>query len=35
MLGLLDSLLQERKVLEKEGRDTRKVIAMLASICST
>ena len=34
-LGILDSLLRERGVLEKEGRDTKRVIAMLASICST
>ena len=34
-LGLLESLLRERGVLEKEGRDTKSVIAMLASLCST
>ena len=34
-LGLLESLLRERGMLEKEGRDTKRVIAMLASLCST
>ena len=34
-LGLLDSLLKERAELEKEGRDTKRVVAMLSSPCTT
>ena len=34
-LGLLESLLRERGMLEKEWKDTKRVIAMLASLCST
>ena len=34
-LGLLDSLLRERGVLEKEGKDTKRVVAMLSSLCTT
>jgi len=34
-LGLLDVLLQERGVLEKEGGDTKRVISMISSLCST
>ena len=34
-LGLLDILLQERGVLEKEGGDTKRVISMISSLCST
>ena len=34
-LGMLDSLLQKRSELEKEGKDTRRVVAMLGSLCAT
>ena len=34
-LGLLDSLVQLRVQKEKEGVDTRRVVAMLSSLCST
>ena len=34
-LGLLDLLLYERGVLEKEGGDTKRVISMISSLCST
>ena len=34
-LGLLDILLYERGVLEKEGSDTKRVISMISSLCST
>ena len=34
-LGLLDSLLRERAVLEKEGRDLKRVVAMISSLCTT
>ena len=34
-LGLLDLLLTERGVLEKEGADTKRVISMISSLCST
>ena len=34
-LGLLDSLLMERTELENQGLDTRRVVAMLSSLCST
>ena len=34
-LGLLDSLLKERGKLEKEGKETKRVVAMLSSLCST
>ena len=34
-LGLLDILLLERRVLEKEGSDTKRVISMISSLCST
>ena len=34
-LGLLDFLLQLRLQQEKEGVDTRRVVAMLSSLCST
>ena len=33
--GLLDILLRERAGLEKEGQDTRRVNALLASLCYT
>ena len=34
-LGLLDSLLRERAELEGENKDTRRVVAMISSLCST
>ena len=34
-LGLLDTLLQERCSIEKEGGDTKRVIAMISSLCTT
>ena len=34
-LGLLDILLRQRGDLEKEGVDTRTVVAMLSSLCTT
>ena len=34
-LGLLDTLLQERCSIEKEGGDTKRVTAMISSLCST
>ena len=34
-LGLLDILLYERGVLEKEGGNTERVISMISSLCST
>ena len=34
-LGLLDTLLQERCSIEKEGGNTKRVIAMISSLCST
>ena len=34
-LGLLDGLLKERTELESQGVDTRRVVAMLSSLCST
>ena len=34
-LGFLDSLLRERAELEKEGKDTKRVVAMLSSLCTT
>ena len=34
-LGLLDSLICRRAALEKEEKDTKTVVAMLSSLCST
>ena len=35
-LGLLDTLLQDARCsIEKEGGDTKRVIAMISSLCST
>ena len=34
-LGLLDSLLRERSELEKQGTDSRRVVAMISSLCTT
>ena len=34
-LGLMDSLLLKRAELEVEGKDTKRVIAMIGSLCST
>ena len=34
-LGLLDTLLKERCCIEKEGGDTKRVISMISSLCST
>ena len=34
-LGLLDALLRERAVLEREGKEIKRVVAMLGSLCST
>ena len=34
-LGLLDSLLKKRGVLVREGKDTKTVVAMLSSLCTT
>ena len=34
-LGLLDSLLALRSQQEKEGADTKRVVAMLSSLCAT
>ena len=34
-LGLLDSLLELRTQQEKEGTDTKRVVAMLSSLCTT
>ena len=34
-LGLLDSLLCERAALEKDGKDVKRVISMLGSLCNT
>ena len=34
-LGLLDSLLALRSQQEKEGTDTKRVVAMLSSLCAT
>ena len=34
-LGLLDSLLSERAALEKDGKDVKRVISMLGSLCNT
>ena len=34
-LGLLDSLLSERAALEKEGKDVKRIISMLGSLCNT
>ena len=34
-LGLLDALLHERGVLEKDGSDTKRVISLISSSCST
>ena len=34
-LGLLDALLRERAVLEREGKESKRVVAMLGSLCST
>ena len=34
-LGLLDTLLQERCCIEREGGDIRRVTAMISSLCAT
>ena len=34
-LGLLDSLLSERAALEKDGKDVKRVVSMLSSLCNT
>ena len=34
-LGLLDALLLERSSIEKEAGDTKRVIALISSLCST
>ena len=34
-LGLLEGLMRERASLESEGRDTKRVVALLSSLCST
>ena len=34
-LGLLDTLLRGRAVLEKEGKDAKRIGAMISSLCST
>jgi hypothetical protein len=34
-LGLLDALLWERSVLEREGKESKRVVAMLGSLCTT
>ena len=34
-LGLLDSLLSERTLLEKDGKDVKRVVAMISSLCNT
>ena len=34
-LGLLDGLLSERASLEKEGKDVKRVVSMLSSLCNT
>ena len=34
-LGLLDNLIGLRTELEREGRDTKSLIAMISSLCST
>ena len=34
-LGLLDGLMRERASLESEGRDTKRIVALLSSLCST
>ena len=34
-LGLLDRLLSERTVLEKDGKDVKRVVSMISSLCNT
>ena len=34
-LGLLDTLLQERCCIDREGGDTKRVTAMISSLCTT
>ena len=34
-LGLLDLLLYERGVIEKDAGDTKRVISMISSLCTT
>ena len=34
-LGLLDSLLCERTLLEKDGKDVKRVVSMISSLCNT
>jgi hypothetical protein len=34
-LGLLDTLLRQREELEKDGKDRRRIVAMISSQCST
>ena len=34
-LGLLDGLMRERASLESAGKDTKRIVAMLSSLCST
>ena len=34
-LGLLDSLLSERAELEKDGKDVKRVVSMLSSLCNS
>ena len=34
-LGLLETLLSDRAQLEKEGKDTLRVVAMIGSLCTS
>ena len=34
-LGLLEKLMSDRVELEKEGKDTLRVVAMIGSLCTT
>ena len=34
-LELLDSLMRQRSEMERESKDTRRVVAMLSSLCTT
>ena len=34
-LGLLDALLREQAVMEQEGKESKRVVAMVSSLCST
>ena len=34
-LGLLEKLMSDRVELEKEGKDTLRVVAMISSLCTT